>query len=253
MYYSKRSIAQFLKGSKTLLSGVRDDDFIKQRISAFNYDDERLKECIAVYEEAVKAESVKSKEYGEQYEAKASYEKLMEEAEKVYRKHSDFLKLALWENIEKQKKLQLFSQPRSKKISDWFLHVIEFYNLVIDDEEAVNAMSGYAITKEKLEEGRQKILAAETAKIKHTKEMGEAQDATERRNAVFEKLDFAIEELLTVCTYALEDRPQLIEKLGIPVLTAGYKRRSKKDKEEQEENEAAAEDGGAEETEENLN
>ena len=38
MYYSKKSIAQFLEGSKTLIFAVKDDGFIKERIKTYNYD-----------------------------------------------------------------------------------------------------------------------------------------------------------------------------------------------------------------------
>lgn len=233
MYYSKKSIARFLKGSKTLIFGVRDDAFIKERITAFNYDESRLTECIAIYDEAEKAESVKSKEYGEQLEAKAIFDKQMAEAEKLYRKHTDFLKLALVDNIEEQKKLLLIGQPRTRRLSDWFKHVLELYDRVLESETAITAVTRYGITREKLAEGRQTVSAAEAAKIKHTEEKGEAQDATDLRDTAFEKLAFAVDELKKICTYSLEDRPQRLEKLGIQVLSPGYKRKPKNAEEEQ--------------------
>lgn len=233
MFYSKKSIARFLKGSKTLIFAVKDDPFIKERIMAFNYDESRLNECLAIYDEAEKAESVKSKEYGEQLEAKAIFDKLMAEAEKLYRKHTDFLRLALADNIEEQKKLLLIGQPRTRRLPDWFKHVLELYDRVLESETAIAAVTHYGITGEKLAEARQKIVDAEAAKIKHTEERGEAQDATDLRDTAFEKLAFAVDELKKICTYSLEDRPQLLEKLGIQVLSPGYKRKPKKKKEEQ--------------------
>jgi hypothetical protein len=110
----------------------------------------------------------------------------------------------------------------------------EFYNRVLVDEQAVTSVSIYAITKEDLEKGRQKINEADNAKTAHNVEMGEAQDATDSRDKSFNQLLYIIEELETICTYALEDRPQLLEKLGITVLSEGYKRKNKEKEEPQE-------------------
>lgn len=229
----KKSIAAFLRDSKALIYGIKDDPFIKERILAYNFDDSRIEESVKVYEEAVKAESEKTKEYGEQLEASKRFEKIMDEADYIFKKHSVFIRLALRNDEEKTNKLFLSGEPRSKKISDILKYMVEFYNRVLVDEQAVTGVSRYAITQEDLEKGRQKIIEADNAKTFHNVEMGEAQDATDRRDKAFNQLLFIIEELEVICTYALEDRPQLLEKLGIKVLSEGYTRKNKEDKESQ--------------------
>jgi hypothetical protein len=215
----KKSIAGFLRDSKALIYGVKDDPFIKERILTYNFDDTRIEESVKVYEEAVKAESEKSKEYGEQLEASKRFEKAMNEADYIFKKHSDFVRLALRHDEEKTRKLFLTGEPRSKKLSDILKYMIEFYNRLLADEQAAASVSKYAITREDLEKGRQKIVEADTAKTAHNVEMGEAQDATDSRDKEFVKLNDVVEELEIICTYALEDRPQLLEKLGIKVLS----------------------------------
>jgi hypothetical protein len=230
----KKTIATFLRDSKALIHGVKDDTFIKERILAYNFDDTRIQESVKVYEEAVKAESEKTKEYGEQLEASKRFENIMNEADYIFKKHSEFIRLALRNDEEKTNKLFISGEPRSKKISDILKYMTEFYNRVLVDEQAVTSVSIYAITKEDLEKGRQKINEADNAKTAHNVEMGEAQDATDSRDKSFNQLLYIIEELETICTYALEDRPQLLEKLGITVLSEGYKRKNKEKEEPQE-------------------
>jgi len=186
MYYSKKSISHFMKGAKALIFAVVNDDFIKERISVFNFDEARLNECLDIYNKAEEAESDKSKEFGEQLESKVISDKLIEEADKIYRLQTEFLRLGLFYNIEKQRKLFLIGQPRTRKVMEWLKHALELYNRVLADEEAVNSVSVYGITKENLEVGRKKVLDAEAAKIKHTEERGEAQDATDLRDTAFE-------------------------------------------------------------------
>lgn len=231
MIHLKKSISRFLRDSKALIYGVKQDLFIKERISAYNFDDSRIEDSVKIYEDAAKAESEKSKEYGEQLEARTRFEKVMEKAEYTFRKQAEFVRLSLRNDDEKTNKLFLSREPRTKKLSDVLKYMREFYNRVLADDQVVAGVSRYAITKEDLENGLQSIIEADSAKISHNEEMGEAQDATDLRDEAFNKLIYVTEELEVICTYALEDRPQLLEKLGITVLSEGYKR-NKKDEED---------------------
>jgi ribosomal protein S25 len=233
MIYLRTSIPTFLKNSRMLIFGVRDDAFIKERVLAYNLDDARIQEGVEIFTQAEQAESVKTKEFGEQLEARAQFDMLLAEAEAISGKQVDFLGLAVRDDIEKQNKLFMPAQLRSRKLADWFKYMSEFYNRVLEDEDVVSRVAKYGISKENLEEGRQKIIAAQEAKIKHDRERGEAQDATLLRDTAFEKLFDLVEELSVICKYALEDRPQLLEKLGINILSPGYKRQNKKNSQEE--------------------
>jgi hypothetical protein len=106
------------------------------------------------------------------------------------------------------------------------------YDRVLADDEVVAAGGRYGLTVEVLQAGRQKVVGAEDAKRKHKIEQAEAEEATERRNVVFMKLQSVVEDLETICPYILKDVPQHLEKIGIPVLSPGYKRTSEETPEE---------------------
>lgn len=235
LWYSKRNIPEFLKYSKTLIFGVAEDPFIREKILAYNYGEDRVNESVAAYNEAVQAESDKQKEFGEQLEASTIFEEIMDDAVSTFKEHTDFLKLSLKYDVEKQRKLFLIGVPRSARLSEYIKHMREVYDRVLADDDVVAGASKYGLTREALEAGRQKIIDAEDAKRKHQKEMGDAEAATERRDASFVKLSDIVDELETICIHAFKDTPQVLERLGIRVLSPGYKRKTKKTTEPQEE------------------
>jgi hypothetical protein len=85
----------------------------------------------------------------------------------------------------------------------------------------------YAITREKLEAGEQKIFELEKAKEQHDVETGEAQDATRLRNEAVEEANQFARAFLAICKIALKDRPEQLEKMRIKHYSDGYKRKSK--------------------------
>jgi hypothetical protein len=232
MYHLKITIAEFLQNSRRLIFGVNGDAFVKERILPYNFDEARITVCVDTYNKAEKAESVKSQEFGEQLGARIIFEKTLEEANSLFYKHTDFLKLALRDDLNMQKELFLVGIPRSRRISDWLKHMREVYERVLEHEEVIPLVGRYGLTREDLEAGYQKVLDAILAKDKHSAEQDEAEDATFLRDEAFEELIDVVEELETVCIYALEDRPQLLEKFGIPVMAPKYKRTSSTQPEE---------------------
>ncbi len=94
------SIPTYLKHAQALIFGVRDDEFIKQRLQVFNCTDERIAEYIAVYYEAEQSESEKSREMGEQAEARHEAEETQEAARSLAQMHIDCIRLALYDDLK---------------------------------------------------------------------------------------------------------------------------------------------------------
>jgi hypothetical protein len=223
MIYLRTSIATFLANARALIYGIRDDLFIKERILPYAIDDARIAESVAAYDAAELAEAEKSKEFGERLEARLLFERAFEEAEQMFKEHTDFLKLTLRDDFEKQKKLFLIGVPRAKRIDNRLKHMREVYFRTLQHDEVVAALSRFGITREDLEAGQRKVVETMDARKRFLAEKGEAEDATTLRDEAFVTLFDAVEDLETVCSYALKDRPQLMEKLGIVVFSPGYR------------------------------
>ena len=64
-------------------------------------------------------------------------------------------------------------------------------------------------------EGQQLVNDAEAAYAKQRKELGEAQDATEERDAAADSLPNWFSDYVGIARVALEDKPQYLEIMGI--------------------------------------
>ncbi|MDQ1351471.1 MAG: hypothetical protein QG657_1773, partial [Acidobacteriota bacterium] len=116
LYYTKKSVSKFLEYARAIIFGIKNDEVVKGKLAPYSVDNTKIDEDVTLYYEAEAAESAKSKEYGEQLEAKVIFDNTMDEAQAMTRKHLDFLKLALRNDMEKQRKLFLVGQPRFKKL-----------------------------------------------------------------------------------------------------------------------------------------
>ena len=79
----------------------------------------------------------------------------------------------------------------------------------------IEKMSAFGITQEKLEAGKSLVEQTETAKASQEKEKGEAQQATLDRDNAVDALDEWMGDFIAIARIALEEKPQLLEKLGI--------------------------------------
>ncbi len=81
--------------------------------------------------------------------------------------------------------------------------------------EVLNGFAEYGITEDKLKAAQTEMLTVEAANAAQEQEKGEAQDATQQRNQAIDLLDDWLSDFIAIARIALEDRPQLLEVLGI--------------------------------------
>ncbi len=76
-------------------------------------------------------------------------------------------------------------------------------------------MAKFNITEEKLLAGKQLIEETVSLNAAQEKEKGEAQQATVERDEALDALEFWLSDFFAIARIALEEKPQLLEKLGI--------------------------------------
>ncbi len=70
------------------------------------------------------------------------------------------------------------------------------------------------VTEADVTAGLAQVKAVENARAAYLREVGESQDATQQKDAAFEKMDVWMQEFYGIADIALEDQPQLMEALG---------------------------------------
>ena len=225
MIFLHYKIKEFLENLKRALDVAIMDSIIKAALLAHGWDDTLLNRGLQLHQTAHDLYVQQIKEKGEQVVAYRAFETLFDEVNEMYMYHIKLCRIVCIKNKPKLKELTL-DVPRETTINGWLIQAKAFYSNALKDEELITGLSIFAITREKLEAGEQKIFEIETAKERHDIETGEAQDATRLRNdAVDEAYQYAI-AFIAICKIALKDRPEQLEKVRIKHYSDGYKKAS---------------------------
>lgn len=104
---------------------------------------------------------------------------------------------------------------RKRSQSGLLAQLNQFYTNLSGNTEWLEKMAGYGITAEKLAVAKALALEAEEALNRQKVEMGEAQDATLRRDRAADTLQEWYSDFIAIARIALEDNPQYLEMLGI--------------------------------------
>ena len=104
---------------------------------------------------------------------------------------------------------------RKVSLSGWLAQSKQFYINALADSNVLAELAEFCITQTKLEAGQQLVNETEAANADQKKEKGEAQQATIDRDEAIDNLEGWMSDFIAIARIALEDKPQLLEKLGI--------------------------------------
>ena len=125
-------------------------------------------------------------------------------------------RIAFKNDVQATATLEL-NKRRATTVSGWLKQARAFYHALLSNETWKTAMAAFGITEEKLSSGLQLVEDVATTTEQVNKEKGDAQNATEQRDAKFEELHEWISDYEVIVRIALAGSPQLLEKLGIVV------------------------------------
>ncbi len=210
----KKSIDQRLLEAKVTIENALSDSEILGLVTPFGYDEARLIAAKTARDNAEMLHQKQKTEYGEQHAATGILEQGQAQANKEYMRCVKLGRVGLKDNTGALLKLGLVGR-RKEDIAGWLIQVKQFYSNALADPAIIADLAKVGVLQERLEAGQQLYEAVEAAKLTQEKERGDAQQATlDRNNAVAAvaewKADFTV-----IARVALEDKPQLLEKLGI--------------------------------------
>ncbi len=211
---AKKSIAQRLLEAKIAIENALSDSVILQMLTLFGYGEARLTAAKTQRDNAEALFQKQKTEYSEKEAATGTLEQSMADANKEYMRCVKLGRVGLKDNAGALLKLGLVGR-RKNRIAEWLVQVNQFYSNALADPAIIAELAKVGIPQARLETGQQLVEAVETAKLTQEKESGDAQQATlDRDNAVTENVDEWMADFKVVARVALEDKPQLLEKLG---------------------------------------
>ncbi len=210
----KHSIQDRLLAAQVAIHNALDDESLQGYLADFGYTQAKLEAGKALYETALAAQQTQQSEYGDQYDATDNVNRLWEEANKVYMRYVKVARIALRDWRGALSKLDLHGQ-RKRAIAGWIIQARQFYGSLLADADMMASMAEFGTTQAKLEAGKAQVDGVEEAHRIQGKERGEAQIATQARDAAMDALDQWVSDFIAIARLALEDEPQALEKLGI--------------------------------------
>jgi inosine/xanthosine triphosphate pyrophosphatase family protein len=135
---------------------------------------------------------------------------------KIYKTHRKKAKVVFRDDSLTANKLAITGEMPDTYIN-WFEGVKKFYSLATSDTDIQTKLSRLAITPESLAEANTLITEIEDARTVYLKEVGESQNATKAKDAAMATMGYWMSEFYAVARIGLEDKPQLLEALGITV------------------------------------
>lgn len=207
-----QDIVSYLSASKTALTNAALPD-IAPKLAAIGY---TAAEITAKLQEIATLEALneaQKKEYGEQYEATATYTATENALHTTYINNLTIARVVFKNNVAAQVALALNGE-RKKSKSGYQAQALQFYNGILLNANyktilAVRGITEAIVTSQKTGFEGLSDLAAD-----QKKETGEAQAATKKRDNAYDIFEDWMSDFKKMAIVALSDTPQLREQLG---------------------------------------
>ena len=211
------SFSNYFAEATTLLANAREQPEIAAALAEFGYDPPVLQVGQDLLDTARDLHDLQIKEYGEQHAATQAILEASQQADKSYTTHRALAKIAF--KNDPQRKTDLHLEDRKPQLFyPWYEQARHFYTALLADQEAQSQLTRFNISLEALQASQAQLEGVYTLKNVQEREKGEAQEATQQRNAALGDLDEWLSDFRVVARIALQDTPQLLEALNIGVI-----------------------------------
>jgi hypothetical protein len=214
MPFSNQSINQRLNAYELALHNALNDAALSVPLARYSYTAEKINAGLALCQAARQQQLDQLREYAEQYAATQAFEQAWKAADAGYMRLLKLGRILFKEQHAIYLKLGLVGD-RKQSFSGWLTQARQFFQNVLEDAAVLAGYAAYNVPQAKIETALALVDAAEAAQRAQQRETGEAQEATQARDAALDAIDAWMSAFIAIARLALEDNPQLIEKLGI--------------------------------------
>ncbi|MCG8578291.1 MAG: hypothetical protein MI866_00140 [Bacteroidales bacterium] len=210
------TISEFLYHCKLRINNSLNDERIQSKVAILGYTPERLNEGKKLLDDAEQACVVFDKEHGD---VVAAFDQRNTEKENADRSYNTFVAIGRIALKDDQAAITtlLLGKSKPRTLSGWLKRTGNFYNNLLSNDKWLAAYASYNITEEQLREGLNQVKNVSSYAEVIMREKGDAQSATKARDAKLDALNEWVMDYLSIVKIALDDEPQLLEKLGIVV------------------------------------
>jgi hypothetical protein len=213
---SNQMIESLLADAHVALTNAKTDTDLPAVLTPFGYDAERVDEGLVLLDAARTAYEAQKAEYADQYAATDALNAAAAAARAAYVRHVKLARVAFKTNSSASTKLNLRGD-RQRTLDGWMAQARAFYNTLQAEAALQDVMARFNVDATAVTEAQAALDAVETARSQRQIEKGEAQEATERRDDAVAVLQGFMSDFYQIARIATEDRPQLLEKMGIVV------------------------------------
>lgn len=189
------------------------DETLKLAAAEFGYTAEKIAGLKTMFNETDTLYEAQKTALAKQLAATRDFDAKRENADRMLQHHIETAKLAFKNVPDSYDELGLRG-PRKRAFGAWAARGKYFYNKVLLPEN-VTVMANYQVSQANLEAGQRAVMDTIDAETAGENAKAEAQKATELKYNSWLKLKAAIKKYLNVMKEALEEDPQMKEKLGI--------------------------------------
>ena len=211
---TRQDYADLFVSANVALTNGRDDADIQPLLAAYGYDTDRLDDGLALLTAAEEAASRQTIEYGEKEAATHALAVEFGAFRAVYLRHVTLARVAFKEGTAGYTTLGL-QGDRADDLAGLLAQGRAFYRGLLGSPALLAAMASFNVDQAAVEAALGEADDVEEAKVAQAQEYGEAQVATRVRDDAVGVLEGFLRDYYAVAKVALEDHPQLREKLGL--------------------------------------
>lgn len=198
---------------------------VKPEMEKYGFTAAKMTEGKTLFGSARTACDTQAKEFGEQLQVNTLYEQTLKKCSENYATHIEAARFVLRDRTDAQSTLELNGR-RNRTASGLYTQMVNFYERLTANATWMEAMGRLLITPEILSAQKTELVQLRKLRDDHSREMGEAQQATIERDALLEKLDEWVYDYTKVAKFALAATPQLLE--GLNKVVRATPKRTKK-------------------------
>jgi hypothetical protein len=210
----KESIAAKLHSIENGILGVEKSPEIQDRMTAFGYAPVKIAQGKSLLENVKRLVASQVGGYGDQYAASDEVNKFWSISYNKYMVTIKVIRIAFKGQPDKLAKFKAIGQ-RNRSLSGWLNDARIMYANILNTPEALDVMTEYGYSFEKLVAERDLVEQVEDLHSKRLAEKSEAQQGTVERDKAIDELCNWYSDFRAIARIALYDSPQLLEALGI--------------------------------------